>query len=441
MALAHEHAWMVLRGSKSGTVVRNQPPGSITRAGNVPPIPARDEVLDSGNPIFLYHAGQPAFAQGRELLTRLHATNGASLGIGVSVGIPRHTTKKIADVFDCPVAALRIADPEGFWFDYNVLQLENPDPASYTHESTGITAARRANRRKTFAPYLERAETEGFIDDIVGAQRSAGANLILTSGRALDPSRALQSIQTLIREGDHVHSLLAPDERMALNITLPLEFLTNASHGELLLAELLERDQFDVWHVRGQWRSNEDGAILKDPSALKFYKDLANLAEEEGRVLLLPQTGLTGWYFLAHGARGFGSGTSMSQQTFLQHRAFARQKGIPDVQRIFERALLHPVEHTVHLNLRDQDKYVICECRWCEAIHASGVFNKATSGWHTLYNHGVLTASIRGSISTGGRRAAVRRIIRRAQSFRESQAQKLLGRNDPKHLSYWSELL
>ncbi|MEV4631202.1 hypothetical protein AB0J90_33525 [Micromonospora sp. NPDC049523] len=439
MELANEHAWMFIRGSRSGTVVTDLPSGSITREGQVPPIPTRDAALDGRRSILLYHAGGTRFAQGRELLTRLHAKNGASLGLGVSVSIPRHSAKKIADVFDCSVAALRIADPEAFWFDQEVLQLASTDPETYTHQQTGIAAARRAARLKEFAPYLHRLSDNYFIDEVVEAQRAAGANLILTSGRALSTSHPTRSIENLIQEGDHVHSLLSTNERMALNITLPLDFITNESLCDALLAELLEREQFDVWHVRGQWRNNEDGAVLKDPTALKFYKNLSNLAEEEGRVLLLPQSGLTGWYFLAHGARGFGTGTSMAQQAFLQHRPFARQPGIPNVQRIFERALLHPVEFTFHLSLRDQPKYVACDCRWCEAIDATQVYNRTTSGWHTLYNHGALTASARGSDSTGGRRAAVRKILRRAQAFRNDQ--NLLGKNDPKHLSNWSELL
>ncbi|TBL30043.1 hypothetical protein EYA84_23420 [Verrucosispora sp. SN26_14.1] len=440
MALAEEHpAYIVLAGGQSGTVVSTPPAGSITRAGLASAIPTRDQALDGRRPLFLYHAGQPNFAQGREVLSRLHANHGSTLGLGVVTSLPRHVPNKIADVFNCQVAAVRIADPEGFWADRGSLVLENEDPAFHANANAGQAAARRAANMRQRAPYLDLIGQEGFVEEVVAAQRLAGANVVLTSGRALSPSRAARSIAELIDEGDHVHSLLRSDERMALNITLPHDFMTNRPLAELLLAELLERDQFDTWYVRGQWRYNEAGPVLRDPDVLTFYKEISNLAEEEERKLIFPQSGLTGWYFLAHGARGFGTGTTGAQQAFVQYRPFARQKNITDVQRIFERALIHSIEFETHLSLLSQRGHVSCDCRWCEAVHQTGAYNKGTLQWHTLYAQGQLCAAAKGVDSAGGARAAVRRIVRRAQQFREQQS--LLGKDDPKHLTNWLQLL
>jgi hypothetical protein len=60
------------------------------------------------------------------------------------------------------------------------------------------------------------------------------------------------------------------------------------------------------------------------------------------------------------------------------------------------------------------------------------------AGWHTLYNHGALTA-LSGAGSSNGRRASIRKTVRRAQQFRE--ALQLLGKDDPKHLGTWQQLL
>lgn len=440
MELAEEHpGYIVLAGGLSGTVVSTPPAGSVTRSGIAPAIPTRDQALDERRLLFLYHAGKPNFAQGREALSRLHAIHGAALGIGVVTSIPRHTPNKIADVFDCHVAAVRIADPESFWADRGSLVLESDDPAFHSNEEAGRRAARKAANMRERAPYLNMVGQPDFVEQVVAAQRQAGANVILTSGRALNPSMAARSIAELIEEGDHVHSLLQGDERMALNLTLPHDLMTNKVLRDMLLAELLERDQFDIWYVRGQWRYNEAGPLLRDPDVLSFYKELCNLAEEEERTLVLPQSGLTGWYFLAHGAKGFGTGTAAAQQAFVQHRVFGRQQKITDVQRIFERTLIHTIEYQTHRSLVNQKGYVPCDCRWCEAVDATGIHNKTTLQWHTLYSQGHLCAAARGTNSAAEPRVAIRRIVRRAQQFREGQV--LLGKDDPKHLTNWLQLL
>lgn len=66
-------------------------------------------------------------------------------------------------------------------------------------------------------------------------------------------------------------------------------------------------------------------------------------------------------------------------------------------------------------------------------------YNRSILQWHTLYSQGQLCAAAKGTISAGGSRAAVRRIVRRSQQFRESQV--LLGKDDPKHLSSWLQML
>jgi hypothetical protein len=58
-----------------------------------------------------------------------------------------------------------------------------------------------------------------------------------------------------------------------------------------------------------QWPSSAKAwAQPTDEDLLIGYRKLAQIADDEERRLLLPQTGLTGWLMLAWGASGFGTG-------------------------------------------------------------------------------------------------------------------------------------
>src|SRR5690606_39417293 len=103
--------------------------------------------------------------------------------------------------------------------------------------------------------------------------------------------------------------MLSNGERLALNLTLPATWLTRPAARTLLLDQLLDHDQFHTWHIRVQLPSGPSPFQQPiDPDLLEGHRRLANLAEDEQRRLLLPQTGLTGWLQLAFGAIGFGAG-------------------------------------------------------------------------------------------------------------------------------------
>lgn len=139
----------------------------------------------------------------------------------------------------------------------------------------------------------------------------AERNLLLTSGRALNPSDSLGSLAAAHVEWDEALTLLKPGERLAVNLTVSAEWLKQPQLLDDLLAELIEGRAFTVWHVRVQWPP--PAKSWHQPTTDKLlvgYRALAQTANDEGRRLLLPQTGLTGWLTLAWGAAGYGTGTS-----------------------------------------------------------------------------------------------------------------------------------
>jgi hypothetical protein len=271
-------------------------------------------------------------------------------------------------------------------------------------------------------------------------QRERGANLLLTSGRALDQSDAARSLASVCDEGDDALAELKPGERLALNVTVSAAWLQRPNLLDKLLTELIERQQFDIWHMRVQWPSTARAwAQPADEKLLAGYRKLAATADDEDRRLLLPQTGLTGWLMLAWGAAGFGTGPFGSNQAFLEQRG-GRGKN-PKIERYFERQLLHPVERTARPLVTADPGYEQCTCPYCPPLLATGAaWSQEYAGLHYLFSAGTLTAQVAPAVAgRRGTHGAVSRTVRSAVRFADGKG--LTGNSAPAHLRTWDQAL
>lgn len=411
---------LVLNGPGAGTVVlagtSAAPAGTAMTATR---LRTRDEALKGSTPLMLVHCPH----QNRDAIPRLlasvvAATSGA-VSVGSAVALPLGTTVAHKAWLDRGAAAsVRIADPLGYLLDPGVVRVK------------AISA-----RAQRWMPYLRSDPLD--VSQVLQAQRDVGANLLLSPGRALDPANAQHSLDAAFAEADAALAELAAGERLGLNLTLPAQWLSNATLRSALLAQLLDQEQFDVWYIRVQWPA--DLRATHQPLNLKLlqgYKRLAQLALDEERTLLLPQTGLTGWLQLAFGATGFGAGPFGSGQAFKEH-AQGGGGGQSPVERYFEPTLLHSVERTVHDALRTQASYVPCDCPYCPALHSSSVWRHDLARLHHLHSMGRLAgvAAATGRTPT----AAVRRTVQAAT--RAAARQPLAGISAPQHLPVWDQLL
>jgi hypothetical protein len=213
------------------------------------------------------------------------------------------------------------------------------------------------------------------------------------------------------------------------------EWLCRPALLDALLTELIEKQQFDIWYIRVQWPS-KPWTQPTGKDLLAGYRRLAQVADDEGRRLLLPQTGLTGWLMLAWGAAGFGTGPFGSNQAFLAPSDFGKQP----IERYFERQLLHTVERTARSLLLADPAYGQCLCPYCRPLFSGAAWSHEYAGLHYLFNAGTLTAGV--APATAGRRGthgAVGRKVRAAQRFAAGKA--LTGNSDPAHLRAWDQLL
>jgi len=415
LALLADGSALRLTGPGAGSAVAAQPAASEVMAAR---LLSRDEALSGRAPLLLIHhaRGSEAFPR---LMAGIVAATGGRVPLGAVTPLPRSTAVSSARwLADCAAASVQIADPAGFKLDTTVVPGTSPSPRSlgwwgYLGVDPMVPA------------------------DVLDAQRQVGANLLLSPGRAVDPADAQASLDRAFAEADQALAALQPGERLALNLTLPRTWLTRPVLRDQLLAQLLDQDQFDVWYIRVQWpsslRATEQPA---DVALLEGYKRLAQLAADEERSLLLPQTGITGWLQLAFGATGFGSGLPGSDQAFKE--PIGGGGGAVAIERYFEPTLLHAVERTVHDTLRRRPGYVPCSCPYCPALHNAADWRPDLARLHQLHWTGRLTGDAATS-ARGGAGGAVRRAVRAAVAA--AAAEPLAGPSDPKHLPAWDRLL
>lgn len=416
--LADGSGFLITDGPGAGSVTGR---GEGTAIREAPSLPTREKALDGTLPLFIVHRPHKYADAVPRLLAQLHAAAGGSLALGISSGIDAASTQSHAEFSDgCLAAAVRIVDPLGFLADPKDLRVKD-------------LSARSARR----VPYL----TGGPVPaaELLDMQRDRGANLLLTSGRALDPTRASTAIAAACEEGDDALAALKPGERLALNLTVSAGWLRREALLDALLTELIEQQQFDIWHVRVQWPSPARAWVQPvDEELLAGYRKLSQIADDEDRRLLLPQTGLTGWLMLAWGAGGFGTGLFGSNQAFLEPAGGGG--GRPTVERYFEQQLLHTVERSARRFVTSDPGYAQCQCPYCRPLLAETAWSEKYAGLHYVYRLGLLAAQAApAAADRRGPHAAVGRLVRRAERFARDKP--LIGISKAAHLRTWDRLL
>jgi hypothetical protein len=386
-------------------------------------LPAPDHALGGVRPLLIVHKPHQYHDQVPQLLAQLADDTGGDLALGVSSWLPaadRDAHRQFNS--SCTAAEVRIVDPRAYLADRSLLHVKTP----------GAGAVERA-------PYLSGDDFP--VAALLDAQRECGANLLLTSGRALDPEDSANSLAAAIGDGDEALSLLKPGERLALNMTVGRGWLKDPDRLDDLLAELIEMQQFGIWYVRVQWPSTaKSWHQPADTTLLAGYKALAATAHEQGRLLLLPQTGLSGWLSLAWGTAGYGTGTSGSIQAFLRESDGGGGGGTPTVERYFEKQLLHFVERTTQPVIGADRAYTECTCPYCTSLFTSENWSHKNAGLHYLHAVGTLTAEVApSSAELRHIRDAVTVKVKTATRFAEGKP--LTGHSIPAHLDTWDQVL
>lgn len=411
--------WVVMDGPGAGSTVL--PAGSTTPGEYqlTTALPSRDKALSGKSPLMIVHCPHSNRGSIPRLLASVASASQSTLGLAAAVLLPSAAPLAHTQwLSSCQAASLRIADPACYLRDSDLLKVKKIN--SY--------APKRA-------PYLLRAELD--TAEVLDAQRLVGANLLLSPGSVLDPADAENSLDTVFEQADDALAALDDSERLALNLTVSQQWLTNPVLRDTLLARLIDQEQFDVWYIRVQWPSSLPTFHQPtDRKLLDGYKRLAQLATDEDRLLLLPQTGLTGWLQLGFGATAFGASLAGAGHAFREE---SQRGGGPTerVQRYFEPSLLHTVERTAHAVVATADEYSQCQCPYCPLLWTKPDWDHHLAELHHLYWMGRLAAVE--SMTGRPRPAAVRRTVRTA--LKTAATLPLTGPNVPQHLPVWDQIL
>lgn len=387
----------------------------------------------------LIHRPGRYFGRVAGALARVHTDFGSSsLALGVSVQLPRLGEASAgAYLGNCAAAAIRIADPEGFALPTDLI---NQPPLTPRQQArVGYVAA---------APAAGTPATTAWNQRVARSQRAAGANVILTPGRSLDPADGATALADAGRALDDLLAEVSAHEVPVWNLTLPHTWLVDPALRALLLAELVDREDVDVWHLRVRWPliKKSYGQTL-DPTLLAGYMDVARTASREGKALILPATGLTGWVTLGWGTTGFGTGSSAASQAWADTPRIAARKGV--ARATVHRHHVSPLLHTITLDSHDamrrtlpEADYPTCPCPYCAELAAAGTWQPEIAASHVVYAMGALAARV-ASARPADRELVIHGAVTAASDLFESlpAAVALDPKEAPDHLAVWDAAL
>jgi hypothetical protein len=415
---------------------RSAPDGEVPERGlegRPPDLPAAapplQELLAGAVPTFLVHKGAQRHSRLAGLTQVAQASVGSRAGIGIAIRLPRHTPDKAAEFLSqFSGVDLRIADPEVFTHD---AQLRGHTVAAQNYEYMRV-------------PIPESPSNE-YIDACFQAQEAAGATVLLSPTGWLDEANA----------GDQLVNLAAwvaasreraGSKPMFVNVNMSRRWVEDQGLRARLLNEMVESEE-RLWWVRARWGilSPRYGQ-LTDVPVLNGYRELCSVSSAEGKVIFLPNTGLTGWLCTALGAAGFSAGIGRAEQAFAEEQRFGRQPGQqtpPRRARYFERSMLHTVDWAVHGALSQVDGYQQCMCRYCDTLMSMGGTGQdwdfELAGLHYLLR----CALLQGMLGVRNPRNVAGAEVRRASEFFGglTDLAAVTGESVPRHLQVWDRLL
>ncbi|UOZ03297.1 hypothetical protein [Amycolatopsis sp. WQ 127309] len=320
-------------------------------------------------------------------------------------------------------AALRIADP-------------------VAHAVFDAVPGRRPvsdqSKRWPFQQHQDPAVNEAaWLDDVVAAQREAGANVLLSPGRFLPGVAPDAELDAALRHLDAVRNR-AEDEPSLLNLMLATGWLMYPDRVDDVAERVIESRPDALW-LTTLWPTTATASQPVEQQLLAGYRDLCQALADEQIPVLLPTTDLTGWWCLAHGAAGFGTGLSAAARGFTPNMRGGGTTA-PPKPRIFTPELLHTILRTEHEALTAGGLVAQCDCPYCEASRNTHDWDAHTQGAHHLCRLAELTAGV---ANASDRRTHITELVSDALITAASAVSQVAMEtaSKPGHLRVWHQLL
>jgi len=408
--------------------VSAQVPSDENSAPFPSPLPL-DKAFESAAPVLL--VSRPA--QKPDLIAPLLRVIARAEGSDVVLGAiaplhhvtPEHGSRFLAG---CDAASLRIADPFSFAFFDSVSGRKAPSRRRWPYQQEGT---------------LSSTSDEMWVNEVVHAQRAAGANVILSPGRFLSGNDSRRELDNTIAHSELTAEALLPGEVSAVNLTISIHWLNNDVLRDELLARINEHAP-RVLYVRVLWNKIDTAGQPLDIELLRGYRELCEVTRSEGIALLLPDTDLTGWMTLAWGAVGFGTGITSGARAFMASGGGGGANMVPK-ERFLERSLLHTILRAEHFQLLRAGQVEECVCTYCRMAHSGSPWIPEIQGSHHVCTVAALAADthrVSGRAAPGRLKAIVDSV-----NTAKALANKIVDEialdpaSQPKHLTPWQTVL
>jgi len=354
-------------------------------------------------------------------------------------GLARTTAGAVTLAAACTLRQVTPAAAETYLSSCRAATLRIADPVAYAAYDTvpGRERASAKTRRWPFQQYGDPATDEArWLDEVVAAQRAVGANVLLTPGRFLPNIDPVPELDTATRHLDAVRQRVG-ESPVLLNLVLATNWLTNPYRVDDVAERAIEAAPDGVW-LTVLWPKLSTAGQPVDLQLLAGYRDLCRALADEEIPVLLPATDLTGWWCLAHGARGFGTGLSAAARAFTPAQTGGGTGNLPK-QRILTPEILHTVLRTEHDDLIRAGLVQACLCPYCLTSRNTADWDANAQAGHHVYRMAGLTADVANAQDRNGHIsglvAAALATIQTAASAVAFERESL-----PRHLPLWAQL-
>lgn len=390
---------------------------------------ARQAFIDGTQPLFAIHQSHSwqGFAPALRHVRRASPSVTSGVVVSLPKASPANAEKRLQQAAD-----FRIADPE--------LWLANS--SGFPGAETGKPKIATKYRWWASVPTHADATRPRWVEKVLESQRHAGANVMLSTTSWVDGANARAGLADAMRWVSESRQQVGSDP-MFVNLAFDGAWLSNPSLRALLLDEIVESDEH-LWYLRFYWpkMTVRYGQLTNSP-LLDGYAELAAVAADEDKRLVLPNSGLTGWVTTAIGASGFSTGIGWPEQAFTPPIPGGGRKGQPPPprkKRYFERTILHTVERTTHERLQRRAGHITCSCAYSASLTSGPTWDHNETGYHYLVCAAALTEAL---AVAPDRRIAARSLVAASQAFvgTLTGAGALLKDDVPRHLPLWHAML
>ncbi|MFJ1766503.1 hypothetical protein ACIOD2_39670 [Amycolatopsis sp. NPDC088138] len=396
----------------------------IAKSGSRPEVDGATMLatLHSGIPVILAMRPYQNAAAIPALIRQLAAHNKGKVTLGAIAPLnhikPDDPTEFLPG---CTGATLKIADPVTYLFHGDNSTKKKPTKVRWPYQTSST----------------DEIKTDSWAESVGQAQRDVGANLILSPGNWKPAEEAEVEINLEVEQFEAISKQSNDKETCALNLTLGSTWLTQERTRDTLLESIVATQPAAVY-MRVLWpKLAHNYASLSDVSILKGYKEICETLSQEDIPLLLPDTDLTGWYLLAFGATGFGTGVTSGARAFKPDQAGGA--GAPRKPRYFQPGMLHTVLKTEQTLIESTISGTVCSCPYCAFSRSTNIWTPAAEGGHHLNRISDLTSDISNRKT---RRASAKSTIIKAAEFTANVMRQipLESNSQPSHLSQWEQL-